>query len=74
MKVTVTPICSHPDGYSNSGDRLVGQHAIISRDGVWLDGEKVVSRDRRAKVNREAGHPWIAGVTTWTGFRVDVEP
>lgn len=73
MRIEVTPECLHPDGFRDHGVPLVGQHVIVSSEGVCLDGEWVIKRDRRAKKNREPGHPWIAEVP-WTGFSVRVEP
>lgn len=55
-----------------SGDPYEGQHLIVSPWGVWVDGEQVIYRDRRMKVNREPGHPWIADGAAYTGFYVDV--
>jgi hypothetical protein len=75
VKITVTPVCSHEDGYTDSGQPYKGQHAVISNEGVCLDGEWVIQRDRRMKKNREPGHPWIIGRTEpRTSFRVTVEP
>jgi hypothetical protein len=74
MKITVTPICQHLDGFHDAGEPYVGQRAIITREGVWLDEEPVVVRDRRIKRNREPGHPWFADGAPRTGFRVEVEP
>ena len=79
MKITVTPICQHPrvlgeEPFYGSGASYVGQHVVISTWGVWIDGESVIQRDRRIKVNREPGHNWIAEGAPWTGFQVDVDP
>lgn len=87
MKITVTLLCRHDDGYSNHED-LMGSHAVISARGVLLDGKPVVWRDRRARKNREAGHPWVSSprdqymadepyhqrqFEAWTGFSINVE-
>lgn len=59
MKITVTPVCTHPDGYSNSGATMRGRGIVVNRDGVWLDGQPAIARDRRPVKDREAGHPWL---------------
>lgn len=80
VKITVTPFCSHPDGYINHGQSMTGDHAVIGSRGVILDGRPVVWRDRRVKANRTEGHPWHTAtdkphvVDEWTGFTVSVEP
>ena len=75
MKVTVTPICQHPDGFSDHGASYTGSHLVVSGWGVWVNGVIVIQRDRRAIRNREPGHPWLTeGTGPWTGFRVEVEP
>lgn len=83
MRVTVTPICRHADGWTSQGLPFVGSHVIVSRNGVILDGEHVIRRDRRAIVNREKGHPWVSeGVhpdpryrtVVWTSFDIEVKP
>lgn len=88
MKIIVTMECRHDDGYSNH-ETVEGKLAVIHRDGVILDRLPVVWRDRRAKKNREAGHPWISSkrgpewedhpqhvheIEAWTTFSVRVEP
>lgn len=85
MKITVTPVCRHPDGYIDHGPAITGRGVVINRDGVWLDGQAVIQRDRRAIKAREKGHPWLVTEShsspgtrvlrgAWTGFRVEVEP
>jgi hypothetical protein len=83
MKITVSPQCKHEDGYTSSGMPFTGHHAIVSSLGVWIDGEQVIWRDRRAIKNRTPGHPWLTGNgnpdskyrnIVWTTFHVDVEP
>lgn len=87
VKVTVTPECWHKPNetgtrYISTGQPFVGSHAVISQHGVILDGVTVIARDHRAKVNREAGHPWVTdngrvirdNLIPWTGFQVTVEP
>lgn len=99
MKVTVTPLCDHREArrrdptyrpvdenernHYGNGEPIVGRHLVVSRDGVWVDGQPVVLRDRRAKVNRTPGHPWVTSNghpdsrysrIGWTGFSVEVEP
>ena len=85
MTIYVTPVCHHgpddPDspGFSGSGSPMVGKHVVVSADGVWLDGEQVIARDRRMKKARHHGHPWLTEryalfQQAWTGFRVQVEP
>lgn len=91
MKVSVTPHCRHYvedrgerhlDHFSE-GVPVIGQRLMVTPDGAWVDGQPVVLRDRRAKVNREPGHPWTSSNShpdpryrriNWTGFSVDVEP
>lgn len=99
MRVTVTPLCDHREArlrdpayrpvdeternHFSHGAPLVGRHAVVSRDGVWLDGKPVLRRDRRAKVDRIPGHPWVISNghpdpryqrIGWTSFRIEVEP
>lgn len=83
MMITVTPRCLHDDGWSSQGQPFVGRHVVVSKDHVTLDGEVVIRRDRRAKVNRQDGHPWITDalgrlrepiLIGWTTFSVEVEP
>ncbi len=56
MKITVQGRCP-TEGVS--GEPITGRHVVVSADGVWLDGEPVIQRDRRIKKNRMPGHPWI---------------
>lgn len=85
MKITVTPECKHASvgtgRYVSSGQPFVGRHVVISADGVSLDGDMVVKRERRPRSQREAGHLWTTdngrpeyNLIPWTGFRVTVEP
>jgi hypothetical protein len=78
VKVTVTALDTHPTeghpGEYHSYEQAEGQHVIVGHFGVILDGKHVIVRDRRMKVNREPGHPWIAFGRGWTSFTVDVEP
>jgi len=84
MKIMVTPMCRHEDsGWTSKGAPFVGQHVVISHNGVWLDRELVIKRDRRAIKNREPGHPWLTSNgnpdpaysnVPWTTFSVEVEP
>lgn len=90
MKVSVTPHCNHRDvpgapdpSYIGSGLTVTGQHAVISRNGVYIDGQPIILRDRRAKRNRSVGHPWVSSTgypdkridgIGWTGFSISVEP
>lgn len=84
MKITVTPECRHEDGWTDHGEPFTGQHVVVSLDGVCLDGEWIIRRDKRAIRNREPGHPWFTtdynnsrtddARTGWTTFRVEVIP
>lgn len=84
MKIYVTTECRHEDsGWTSKGAPFVGQHVVISRYGVCLDGDWVITRDRRAIKNREVGHPWLTSNNhpdpayrnvPWTTFSVEVEP
>ncbi len=81
MRVTATPICHHEDGWTSSGEPFAGSHLIVGSDGVWIDMVHVIKRDRRAKRNREPGHPWRTNngsaeynAIGWTSFHVTVEP
>ena len=75
MKIIVTMIGPLPAVPSRP---FVGSHLIVSADGVWLDGDRLVERDRRMKVNRVPGHPWIMADrlndVTWQSFRIEVDP
>lgn len=79
MKVYVTPVDIHPvEGHPvphyDRGEPFEGSHLVVTRDAVIVDGEVVIRRDRRAKVSRTPGHPWLtAGNVFWTGFSVEVE-
>ena len=87
MKITVTPVCQHPDLQQRAGlgdgwkkfveryrgKSTTGTHVIVSHHGVCLDGTWVIRRDRRKKSNREPGHPWLSGDTPYTGFTIDVD-
>lgn len=74
LKVSVRAFCLHADGYSNHGERIEGTHLVLQGQGVWVDGEKVIHRDRRMIASREAGHPWLTSDgTPWTGFDISVE-
>lgn len=82
MRIFITPIDQHPveghDGdFSDHREPFVGSHLVVSADGVWLDRKQVLIKDRRRKVNRVPGHPWMtveADPTYWTGFTITVEP
>ena len=73
VKVSVTPFCLHADGWSDHGEAYEGTHLVVNHQGVWVDGEQVIYRDRRARVNREKGHPWLADGAPYSGFSVSVE-
>lgn len=78
VKVSVTPFCLHADGWSDHGTSITGKHLVVHNDGAYVDHNPAVIRDRRMKVNREQGHPWLTGAYTtdrkaWTGFYVTVE-
>jgi len=77
VKVYVRPVCDHSwigdNTFTNSGKAYEGTHLIVNHQGVWVDGQQVIYRDRRAKVNREKGHPWLAEGAPYTGFLVSVE-
>ncbi len=72
VRVSATPICEHLDGWYGSGEPYQGTHLVVHSDGVWVDHEKVISRDRRMKINREPFHNWIADGAPYTGFIVSV--
>lgn len=79
MRVTVTAIDTHPtDGHPDSyHDYMMvgkGSHLVVGSAFVIVDGEIVLTRDRRAKRNRTPGHPWISANREWTTFTVTVEP
>ncbi len=74
MKIIVTRRCQHPDGYTNH-ESVEGSRAVIDADGVLLDGEWAIQRDRGGRRTREPGHPWVSyGNVAWTTFTVTVEP
>jgi hypothetical protein len=72
VTVRAVPMDSHPDGYHHSGEAY-GTHLVVNHQGVWVDGEHVIQRDRRAKVNRTPGHPWLAEDAPYTGFYINCE-
>jgi hypothetical protein len=83
MKVYVTaidqhPVEGHPGDFRDSALVGVGQHVVVSSHGVIVDGVWVLRKDRRAKKNRQAGHPWLTEVggnyKHWTTFAVNVDP
>lgn len=74
MKIEVTPVCVHQDGWMDHGESFKGSHVIVGAYGVYLDGVEVIHRDRRVKRNRVPGHPWLARSVPYTSFRVSVEP
>ncbi len=88
MRITVTPIDihpaeGHPEPHSGRGEPIIGKHSVIVHArGVWLDGVQVIAKDRRAKKNRQVGHPWLTSrrrpndnrfEINWTSFTVEVE-
>jgi hypothetical protein len=73
IKVRVVPECLHEDGWADHGQAFEGKYLVVSHNGVYVDDEWVVERDRRMKSNREPGHSWLAHGKAWTGFRVTVE-
>jgi hypothetical protein len=77
MKITVMLV--GPSGSRGPfATHFSGSHAVISTEGVCLDGTWVIRRDRRMKSNRIAGHPWMVEdrqvLTGWANFRVEVDP
>jgi hypothetical protein len=80
MKVVVTAIDRHPvEGYPAPFHHSFvvgeGQHLVVGSTGVMVDLRPVLTKDRRRRVNRVAGHPWVdKHGNVWTGFSVEVEP
>jgi len=95
MKVSVTPVCTHrasiddkdqwsgPIEWTSQGEPFEGRSMTVTLDGVWVDGQQVIRRDRRSKKDRQPGHHWLTSNghadpnlrnIGWTGFRVEVEP
>jgi hypothetical protein len=75
--VRVTPVCNHSHlgdpSFTTSAEAYEGTHLVVNHQGVWVDGEWVIQRDRRMKSNRERGHDWLAEGAPYTGFYVSVE-
>lgn len=74
MRVTVTPICKHPDGWTDSGTPETGERLAVSEDLVLLDHVPAMRRGLRSE-GLPPGHPWLdRNGQAWTSFRVEVEP
>lgn len=73
IRVSVTPICAHEDGFTDSGATVEGSSLVVNENGVWVDGDTVLIRDRRMIKNRTPGHPWMNVQLTqsWTGITVE---
>jgi len=85
MKVVVTPrddhpVEGHPGEHHDRGLPFTGHTVFVGSDGVLVDGDWVIKRDRRPKGDQLTGHHWLThGIAmgwavNWTGFTVEVQP